>query len=101
MNIPEPWERSQDLEQLRTGMKMAHVERGGLDLTEPSVKMMMSGGGIFSTRELKMIEVSCGLIEAAELREPFIFKERGRPRGRGNGRRVGDVRGEAKQVVIL
>ena len=84
MNIPEPWERSQDLEQLRTGMKMAHVERGGLDLTEPSVKMMMSGGGIFSTRELKMIEVSCGFIEAADFwRGNHLDSKRGGTKGEG------------------
>ena len=84
MNIPEPWERSQDFEQLRTGMKMAHVERGGLDLTEPSVKMMMSGVGIFSTRELKMIEVSCGLIEAADFwRGDHLDSKRGGDQGGG------------------
>jgi len=84
VNIPEPWERSQDLEQLRTGMKMAHVERGGLDLTEPSVKMMMSGGGIFSTRELKMIEVSCGFIEAADFwRGNHLYSKRGGDQGGG------------------
>ena len=84
MNIPEPWERSQDFEQLRTGMKMAHVERGGLDLTEPSVKMMISGGGIFSTRELKMIDVSCGLIEVTDLwRGNHLDERRGGDQGGG------------------
>jgi hypothetical protein len=71
------------------GMKMAHVELGGLDFTEPSVKMMMSCGGIFSARELKMMDVSCGLIEAADLwRGNHLDSKRGETKGVGEWKKV-------------
>ncbi len=66
-NIPDPKERSQDFEQFRAGIKMEQAELGGLDFTEPSVKMMMSVGEMFSARELKIMDVSCRLFKAADL----------------------------------